>query len=281
MSKVLKTFIVLLLLLGIAALVLGTMLFQQREILKGRTQKLENSHLAVAKELRYDKLTLEEMKDYATMDTPLRELAVHGKNTVVELDETKQDLENTRIELAETKDELATTKQELADARNQIDVLEDNLAQKEQELQTALAKIDDLEEQNGQLLAQITDFEAQIAEQKDEITDLNEELTASNEEIDKLYEIIRGPGGTGAVDTPRGLAGTILKVEPEWNFVILDIGRKHQLGINTEMVVHRGEELLGKIRVSTLEDNFAIANIVRDWEQAPLQEGDSVLYDIF
>jgi hypothetical protein len=51
MGKVLRVFVVFILLLAIAALTLGSMLFAKRELLKGRTGKLEQGLLRVARTL--------------------------------------------------------------------------------------------------------------------------------------------------------------------------------------------------------------------------------------
>ena len=48
MAKLLKVLVIILLILSIVALSLGSMLFMKREILKGRTRKLENAVMALA-----------------------------------------------------------------------------------------------------------------------------------------------------------------------------------------------------------------------------------------
>ena len=51
MAKALKPLVIILLLLSITSLTLGILLFGKREVLKGRTQKLEQSVLALASSL--------------------------------------------------------------------------------------------------------------------------------------------------------------------------------------------------------------------------------------
>ena len=62
MAKALRWLVLLILILSGVALGLGIKLFLQREVLKARTQKLEESHLLLSKSLHYDKLTADHMK---------------------------------------------------------------------------------------------------------------------------------------------------------------------------------------------------------------------------
>lgn len=68
MGKFLKVLVVLLLLLSIASLVLGIMLFVKREILKGRTQKLETTLIALGALIEEQPAELEEKPKYTSRD---------------------------------------------------------------------------------------------------------------------------------------------------------------------------------------------------------------------
>ena len=80
MSKLLvKISIVLLLLLGIAGAVMSYMLFEQREIIKGRTQKLENAVITIAESVETGDedggtlaITREELKVFKAVPAGLR-----------------------------------------------------------------------------------------------------------------------------------------------------------------------------------------------------------------
>ena len=68
MGKLLKILVVLLLLLSIGALVLGMMLFNKRELLKGRTQKLENAIVALGTAIEAEAPVLEEVPEFEARD---------------------------------------------------------------------------------------------------------------------------------------------------------------------------------------------------------------------
>jgi hypothetical protein len=68
MGKLLRILVILLLLLSIGALTLGAMLFLKREILKGRTQKLENTLVALGATLERDAATVPVKPEYPARD---------------------------------------------------------------------------------------------------------------------------------------------------------------------------------------------------------------------
>lgn len=68
MTKLLKILAVVLLLLGIAALTLGTMLFMKREVLVGRTHKLETSILALGTTIEAQQAEVETKPHFPEID---------------------------------------------------------------------------------------------------------------------------------------------------------------------------------------------------------------------
>lgn len=69
MTKLLKGLVFVLLLLGIAALTLGTLLFKKREILVGRTQKLETAIMAIATTIEEKAADVESQPAFPERDT--------------------------------------------------------------------------------------------------------------------------------------------------------------------------------------------------------------------
>lgn len=276
MAKLLKPMVILLLVLSIAALVLGVMLFSEREIIKQRTQTLENRVMDVAASLRYEEITAEQLMDPDRMDAALNRLNVHAGLTYQELQDTIQDLANTRLQLEETREELRVTQNRLEAAEEQIASLQDTLAERTAELARANQQIAQLERDKDALQGRIDELDlrvAQLEEENLELVDTIAEQQARIEDYEReLFE------DEASIGTPEGLSGRILVVMPEWNFVILDIGTEEGLSIHTEMLVHREDALVGRVRVSSVERELAIAEIMKDWETDQLREGDHVLF---
>jgi cell shape-determining protein MreC len=78
----------------------------------------------------------------------------------------------------------------------------------------------------------------------------------------------------------NGLEGRILAVNPAWNFVVLSLGDKNGVVSNAELLVKRGTQLIGKVRVTSVEPSTSIADIVANSvpEGATISPGDDVIY---
>ncbi len=285
MDKLLRPLVIVTLLLSIAGLVLGIMLFGNRELLKGRTQKHAEAAMALAQKLTKGqdpyieqidtKLNQEELFDYEKMDVQLETLSKIAGTRLDALYETAQDLKNTRDELSRTLDDLARTKQELSAARIEIDRLEGELATTEQQLAQANGRIDTLELEQASLKEEITGLNEKVANLEIE----KEDLVAKNDELESKIIDLTGRGGSGMLNTtPIGLKGEVVLVKSEWNFIVVDLGKANKLAPMTRMLVHRDDHLVGAVKSTMIDENIAVCEINRDFEKMPIQKGDTVFY---
>ncbi len=279
MGKALKPLVIVLLVLGLVSLILGSMLFGKREVLKGRTLRHEEAIVKIAGNLKMPGINPEQLtqqlKDYNTMQSPLDLVAVAAHNQYEELEQTRQDLATTRNELAATKSELENTKNDLVAAQQRITELNDTIEQKNAELVIANGRVTQLEQDKQNLQLQIDDLSNQLVKSEEEIRDIQDKV-ATLEKVIQDMESKEGLPGTAKV--PVGTMGRILVVNPDWNFVILDIGSEQGLVPNAEMLIHRKDQLVGKVRISAVEKTLAVAEIMNDWARQPVNEGDYVLF---
>jgi peptidoglycan hydrolase CwlO-like protein len=127
-------------------------------------------------------------------------------------------------------------------------------------------KITDLENQNTELTAQVSSMNDRIAPLQASITDYKTKEQARTDKRGK-----------------QGLEGRVLAVNPAWNFVVLSIGDKQGVVNNSELLLKRGGQYLGKVRVTSVEPGTSIADIVANTLPAGIavQPGDSVIYQSF
>ena len=276
MSKVLKIFLVLIFLMAIAALTLSSMLFGQRETLKGRILSYEDYAIKTAKALRLEGVSSSGLKTLQGMNGPLQKLVGHSENTYIQLQDTIADLESTRLELAATQEKLRVTEDQLAQARNKISSLETELAQSQSDLQDAQNRIANLENEKEVLVAEVDSLETQLTESGELIEDLRADVVTLERIVAEQELLISG--NKAKIKAPDGTMGTILTVNTEWNFVVLDVGGNIGFGSGAELLVHRKDKLIGKVLITSVEDEMAIADIVNDWQEVQFRKGDSVLY---
>ncbi|RKX33470.1 MAG: hypothetical protein DRP22_00025 [Verrucomicrobia bacterium] len=275
MAKLLKPLIVVLLVLSVLSLSLGLMLFAKREELRGRADRFQEAVIQIAEKLHVEDLDVAALADYNRMQGPLAQVAAVADNTYESVQNTKADLEKARNELDSVQQELAAVQSELKDAKDQIASLSSQLETKEVELAQAQARIQQLQDDKALLEREVQDTREELARAQDEARDLADQVTALEHTVRDLEARL---GERIAAAVPRGLSGNVLIVNRPWNFVVVDLGSKDGLVPNIELLVHRGDRLVGKVRVSTVREKFSIAEIVRDWERLPVQEGDRVLY---
>ena len=83
-----------------------------------------------------------------------------------------------------------------------------------------------------------------------------------------------------AARSKPGVRGTILAVNQAYNFVVLNLGGRHGVEPNTEMLIVRGGTLIGKIRISSVEPATSIGDIITGSlaRGVQVQPGDIVIY---
>lgn len=290
MAKALKPLLIVLLLLSIATLSLGIMLFNKREILKGRTQKLENAVQSVARTLNNGQepfirdlgvsLNTSELMSYEGMGGELDRVQKLASLRYEELNNTYEDLKRTTDELTETKEELAATKNELEAANQKIVQLNETIVQKDAEIAQAQTRIESLGQQVAGLESQVADLQGQIAKVQEEKHELNDKIAELEQDIKSIEADLATCKGSDGIEQPmkKGLAGKIVLVNPDWNFVVVDVGMEEGAMINGVFLVHRKDQLIGKVRVSSMTRNLALAEIMNDWQLEPFKEGDRIVH---
>jgi len=83
--------------------------------------------------------------------------------------------------------------------------------------------------------------------------------------------------GERDVVLPPGLRGKVIAVDPKYEFVVLDIGEKQGALARGKMLVSRSGKLVAKVRILSVQENHCIANVLADWKQAEIMEGDVVV----
>lgn len=290
---IMRSLVILLFALSGAALVLGIILFQQRETLKGRTQKLEMAAKQVAATLEKDdtnpnvKLTLpdDQLKTYQakpggtpSMDGPLNQMVNAAQHQLTRLNNTRAELADTKNTLANTRETLKITSNDLVAAQGTIKEQNATIEARNATIIEKEVAIQKLEKEKTDLLANVETLKQQTddleAENRD-LTDANSVLQAKVVELDKMVN----PELRKAA-IPHGQLGNIAYVNPEWNFVIVSMALQNAKLImpNLELLIHRSDRLVGKVRVQTVLDNLVVAEIVNDWQQIPCKKGDYVMY---
>jgi cell shape-determining protein MreC len=131
------------------------------------------------------------------------------------------------------------------------------------------------------LQSQLDDLRHQLDSAEKEKAFLSEKLQDMQERADQPKEGKRRREAARETGPRRtGLRGTVLAVNQAYNFVVLNLGTRHGVESNAEMLVLRDGALIGKIRISSVEPATAIGDIITNSlaRGAQMQPGDNVIY---
>jgi myosin heavy subunit len=207
----------------------------------------------------------------AKAQTDLKAAAQNLATTVAEKEQIASKLSGSQSELEKAKGQVTELGTDKSSLEAQVTQLTNDLQAKTQELEqkgitgsTAHAE-------------PTSDQQAQLAEQQTLITKLQGDLDSARSQLsaltkekqDRIRQRMR-----------NGLEGRILAVNPAWNFVVLSLGDKNGVVSNAELLVKRGTQLIGKVRVTSVEPSTSIADIVANSvpQGATISPGDDVIY---
>jgi cell division protein FtsL len=187
--------------------------------------------------------------------------------------------------LGEAQNQLNASKEELATAQEKATTLETELAQASGDAEAKDTRIAELEQQlaegTGSTSVGDTADVAEVTAERDElrtvVAGLEDRATGLEAQV---AELRRKDNARQTSQMRQGLQGTILAVNQAWNFVVLSLGDRQGVVPNAEMLVQRGGQLLGRIRVTSVEPSTSIADIlVRTVPRGfTVMPGDTVIY---
>jgi len=295
MSTVLKITVVLLLVLAIGALCVQLfVLYPARGEIKDRTLKLENGVAKVVGTLKaslpeerqgdvpFNKAALKPNANASKdarltgLDKELVKANAAAETVIGEWENTKAELAQTQQQLADTQAELEKTKGELESARAEIAQLQETISAKNQEIAEKDQQIASLEDEKSELEGTISSLEQQVAEQEQAIA----QQAADNETLTQQLERCEGDlnRSSGTVIMKEGVEGEIVYANDEWNFVIIDVGADDSAAIGAEMIIHRDDNMIGKLRIMDVKDAYSVCESLPEYQTQPAREGDHVLY---
>jgi hypothetical protein len=260
-----KLFLGLAIIVTLAAAVLGF-------LGKDKIDKLQGVLKETRQTLARTESTLERTKtDLAktTEDLTAEKAKVEAQTT--EIAGLKKEKEDTVLKLASAEMARDKAEGELKDIQTKLAAMNPggapgapDPAAMATELATAKA---DLEKANNDLAVE----KQMVASLNRNKAEFDEKLSTANKEIERYR--------TGV--TRQGLTGKVLAVNPGWNFVVLSVGDRQGAATGGVMIVTRGGEAIGRVRITSIEPSTSIADILPGSVRrgVTVQPGDAVVYE--
>lgn len=209
----------------------------------------------------------------AEPDAPLARLGVHAHNTLEQIADLHGYIAEIQGERAELEARIAATQEEWELARRGLAGLEEQV--------DAVRVLITVKQREGEgLEARIAAEDQAIEASEQQIAAQLEHQAENEDEITRWKRIIARHTGDKEIDPyAQALDGRVISVNPDWNFVVIDLGTEQGLRLEAEGVVHHESTLRGKIRISRLENRLAIANIKKGWNPGDFSVGDRVFFE--
>ncbi|MBI4664530.1 MAG: hypothetical protein HY735_37530 [Verrucomicrobia bacterium] len=217
-----------------------------------------------------------------------------------ELTDTKNSLATAQGAEAKARGEAKTAKQEADKAKQELEVKTEilnttsaQLAQQRKRADELFGRLTEAEKERNELRNDLSEWRSlgiaakdikelqqtasKVAKERDAFAGENTILLS---QVKQLSAELARYTGTRRVEValPTGLKGKVLAVDPKYDFVVLDIGGNQGVLKHGQMLVNRDGKLVGKVQITTVEPNRSIANVLPDWKQTDVMEGDQVLY---
>jgi F0F1-type ATP synthase membrane subunit b/b' len=219
-----------------------------------------------------------------TLQTNLADTTQKKEAAEASLKKTRSDLEKTVTELTQTKATLETTTAERDAAVAKADTQEKLANQLSSDL--AKTKTERDAAQSDLAAYRATGFTAP------QVLALGKTLKATQDDLDALRGENKVLGQKIAslnnelsfyrdkdyvVELPASLKGSIVVSDPKWDFVILNVGQDQGVLPRGELLVNRDGKLVAKVRVTSVQKNRSVANVIPGWKLGEVLEGDQVI----
>jgi cell shape-determining protein MreC len=210
----------------------------------------------------------------------------HGKydTTYADLTKTKSELGKTKTELAQTKQTLETTSAERDKAMAEAAIQNKRAGQLAEELTKTKMDRDDAQAQlgayktTGFTAEQVLNLGKTLKQKDDMLAEAQLVSKGQARQIEKLktdLAFYKDPGTP--ILLPASLKGQILVSDPKWDFVVLDIGEDQGVLEHGQLLVNRDGKLVAKVKVTSVQKNRCIANVMPGWKLGEVIEGDKVI----
>jgi len=194
---------------------------------------------------------------------------------------TGTDTEKLATEVSDLRNQVTKATSGMADVQKQSADKDASIAQMKTDMSAKDARISELEAKVNSSSQPGNDPTQELKKQLEEKDILTSSLQTKIKDQDSQLSALKEREALRRSKSMRsGLEGRILAVNPSWNFVVLSLGDRNGVVNNAEMLIKRGSQLIGKIRITSVEPSTSIADIVANSVRSGLavQPGDTVIY---
>ena len=203
-------------------------------------------------------------------------------------------------QIDDLKQDIAQKQAKIKDFDNQLTLVNNELTLEKEAKESALAELSGVKSTIGDLTSAKSDLEAELKAGKEALYDLRNQLTiietakqsleqklkesevnpkAKDKDVQQLDKIVVTPAAgnvpvapaPSAADAPQvsssepaaaPLEGKVLVVNKEYDFIVVNLGQKENVGIGQTIELFRKDKKLGQAKVEEVRDTMSVATPV-------------------
>jgi len=195
------------------------------------------------------------------------------KAAKAQLKSATEELTTTKSDLASAQDEVKSTKSQLTALQDENKKLQEQIAQNSTKTDNTGAPVPAQDE----TATKLKEAEAKIAE----LQQVNQTMTVKVTEAEGRAKSMEGElAHYKGQARAKGLEGQVLAVNGAYNFVVLSIGDRQGVVMNAQMVIFRGDRMVARVKVTSVEPSTSIADIIpgSGSHDVRVMPGDRVVY---
>ncbi|MEI8341069.1 MAG: hypothetical protein WCH43_05970, partial [Verrucomicrobiota bacterium] len=201
--------------------------------------------------LRQDLVASEAAKKTAQDDTAKAQGDL--KASKAQLASAAEEIKTTKSDLSTAQDEARSGKTKIADLQTQLDAANQKIAS-----QSSTGPSTEPAAENP-LAGKLKESEAKVAE----LEQVNQTMTTKVTEAEGKAKSMEGElAHYKGQARAKGLEGQVLAVNGAYNFVVLSIGDRQGVVMNAQMVIFRGDRMVARVKVTSVEPSTSIADII-------------------
>lgn len=213
----------------------------------------------------------------AALQNELAQIMRERKRLSHEIEELKLIKGDLEIKLSGLETQTKMLAENYEREKSQNDVVRLTLSEKEEELKGVKAKLESIAGEKRKLQGILDDEKMRYSQLKGRVDKLVEVKDMLEE---KVRDIINKQGIEleRIVVRPEGeLAGKVLVINREYNFIVVDIGIKDDIKLSDILTIFRNGKYVGEARVEKIYDTMSAATVAKEIKSGAILVNDNVV----
>ncbi len=265
-GKVAFIFLIVLILVSLAAAVGSILLFQKER--QEKTSIQEQLNIITKKESETQTKLVSTKKIVSSLEASLQEFKVKAEKLTAQIEEGK-----------------AKEQTSLKAAYSEIDQLMAQLEKEKKERKDLDKMLSQSYDEMGKMSSQLKDLEQKKVALETKLKDLEQQ--GKKVELGKIVVSPEVPAGVAPVVAPvlkpqsnagtPGLEGKVLVINKDYNFLVTNLGKKDGIAVGDTFSIFHGADYVGDVKIEKIHDSMSAAGFTVAGIKEKVNEGDKIV----